>query len=86
MPFKFEMARRRVASMQGLTAGDRFRVPDKSRLSSQLLPQNLGLIRSWYVNARSMAESSEMEVTNSEGPDAIFRAHYECIARVIGRS
>ena len=32
-----------------------------------------------------MAEPSEMEVTNSEGLDAIFRAHYERIARVIGR-
>jgi len=32
-----------------------------------------------------MAEPSEMEVSNSEGLDAIFRAHYERIARVIGR-
>jgi len=32
-----------------------------------------------------MAESREMEVTNREGLDAIFRAHYERIARVIGR-
>ncbi|MGH9495322.1 MAG: sigma-70 family RNA polymerase sigma factor [Candidatus Sulfotelmatobacter sp.] len=32
-----------------------------------------------------MAESSEIEVTNSEGLDAIFRAHYERVARVIGR-
>jgi len=32
-----------------------------------------------------MAEPSEMEVTNPEGLDAIFRAHYERIARVIGR-
>jgi len=32
-----------------------------------------------------MAESSEMEVTNPEGLDAIFRAHYERVARVIGR-
>ena len=57
MPFKFETARRQAASIQGLTAADRFRVPDKSRFSSQPLPQNLGLIRSWHVNARSMAES-----------------------------
>jgi hypothetical protein len=49
------------------------------------LPQNLGLIRSWFVNARSMAEPSLMEVTNPEGLDAMFRAHYERIARVIGR-
>jgi RNA polymerase sigma-70 factor (ECF subfamily) len=32
-----------------------------------------------------MTEPSEMEVTNPEGLDAIFRAHYERIARVIGR-
>jgi RNA polymerase sigma-70 factor (ECF subfamily) len=32
-----------------------------------------------------MTELSEMEVTNAEGLDAIFRAHYERIARVIGR-
>jgi hypothetical protein len=75
MPFKFETARRQAASIQGLTAADRFRVPDKSRFSSQPLRQNLGLIRSWHVNARSMAESSEMEVTNPERLDAIFRAH-----------
>jgi hypothetical protein len=80
MPFKFETARSQAASIQGLTAADRFRVPDKSRFSSQPLRQNLGLIRSWHVNARSMAESSEMEVTNPEGLDAIFRAHYERIA------
>jgi RNA polymerase sigma-70 factor, ECF subfamily len=60
------------------------RWPD-NRFSSQALPQNLGLIRSWYVNARSMAEPSQLEVTNPEGLDAIFRAHYERIARVIGR-
>lgn len=45
----------------------------------------MSLIRSWYVNARSMAEPSEMEFTNSEGLDAIFSAHYERITRVIGR-
>ena len=45
----------------------------------------IGLIRSLYVNARSLAEPSEMEVTNPEGLDAIFRVHYERIARVIGR-
>ena len=56
-----------------------------SRFSSQSLPQNPCLIRSWYVNARSMTEASEMEVTNPERLDAIFRAHYERIARVIGR-
>jgi RNA polymerase sigma-70 factor, ECF subfamily len=32
-----------------------------------------------------MAEPSGMEVTNSEALDAIFRAHYERIARAIGR-
>ena len=32
-----------------------------------------------------MAEPSQMEVANPEGLDAIFRAHYERIARVIGR-
>lgn len=32
-----------------------------------------------------MAEPSEREVTNSEGLDAIFRAQYERMARVIGR-
>ena len=32
-----------------------------------------------------MAEPSQMEVTNPEGLDAMFRAHYERIARVIGR-
>ena len=32
-----------------------------------------------------MAELSEIEVSNSEGLDAIFRAHYERMARVIGR-
>ena len=32
-----------------------------SRFLSQLLPQNPCLIRSWYVNARSMTEPSEME-------------------------
>jgi RNA polymerase sigma-70 factor, ECF subfamily len=32
-----------------------------------------------------MAEASEMEGTNPEGLDTIFRAHYERIARVIGR-
>jgi hypothetical protein len=31
-----------------------------------------------------MTEPSEMEVTNPERLDAIFRAHYERIARVIG--
>jgi len=31
-----------------------------------------------------MADPSEMEVANPEGLDAIFRAHYERIARVIG--
>jgi len=56
-----------------------------SRYSLQPLPQTLGLVRSWYVNARSMAETSEMEITKPEGLDAIFRAHYERIARVIGR-
>ncbi len=45
----------------------------------------MGAIRSWYVNARSTAEPSEMDVTNSEGLDAIFRAHYERVARAIGR-
>ena len=60
-------------------------MPSQVRFSSQSLPQNPCLIRSWYVNARSMTEPSEMEVTNAEGLDAIFRAHYERIARVIGR-
>lgn len=32
-----------------------------------------------------MTELSEIEVTNNEGLDAIFRAHYERIARVIGK-
>jgi RNA polymerase sigma-70 factor (ECF subfamily) len=32
-----------------------------------------------------MAEPSEMEVSNSEELDATFRAHYERMARVIGR-
>lgn len=32
-----------------------------------------------------MTELSEMEVTNAEGLDEIFRAHYQRIARVIGR-
>lgn len=32
-----------------------------------------------------MAEPREMEVSNTEGLDAIFRAHYGRIARVIGR-
>ena len=32
-----------------------------------------------------MTELSEIEVTNTTGLDAIFRAHYERIARVIGR-
>src|ERR1700720_1043507 len=32
-----------------------------------------------------MTETSDMEVTNPEGLDAIFRAHYERVARVIGR-
>ncbi|HWO37509.1 MAG TPA: sigma-70 family RNA polymerase sigma factor [Candidatus Acidoferrum sp.] len=32
-----------------------------------------------------MVEPSEMEVTNPEGLDLIFRTHYERIARVIGR-
>jgi DNA-directed RNA polymerase specialized sigma24 family protein len=32
-----------------------------------------------------MAKPREMEISNSEGLDAIFRAHYERIARVIGR-
>jgi RNA polymerase sigma-70 factor (ECF subfamily) len=32
-----------------------------------------------------MAKPSEMEFTNSEGLDAIFRAHYGRITRVIGR-
>jgi hypothetical protein len=54
-------------------------------LSSQSLPQNPCLISSWYVNARSMTEPSEMEVTKAEGLDAIFRAHYDRVARVIGR-
>jgi RNA polymerase sigma-70 factor, ECF subfamily len=53
--------------------------------SSKRLPQSLGLIRSWYVNARSMAEPSEMEATNPAGLDSIFRAHYERVTRVIGR-
>src|SRR5260370_22609185 len=56
-----------------------------SRFRRNLLQQNSCLKRSWYVNARSMTEPSEMEVTNPEGLDAIFRAHYERIARVIGR-
>jgi len=32
-----------------------------------------------------MTEPSEMEVTNPEGLDSIFRAYYKRIARVIGR-
>jgi RNA polymerase sigma-70 factor, ECF subfamily len=56
-----------------------------SHFSSQFLPQNPGGRRSWYVNARSMAEPSEIGISNSEGLDAIFRAHYERLARVIGR-
>jgi RNA polymerase sigma-70 factor, ECF subfamily len=32
-----------------------------------------------------MAEPSETEISNLEGLDAIFRAHYERITRVIGR-
>jgi len=32
-----------------------------------------------------MAEPSEIGISNSEGLDAIFRAHYERLARVIGR-
>lgn len=32
-----------------------------------------------------MAEPSDMEVSNCEGLDAIFRAHYDRMARVIGR-
>jgi len=32
-----------------------------------------------------MAEPREMEVSDTDGLDAIFRAHYERIARVIGR-
>ena len=32
-----------------------------------------------------MTEASEMEITNPERLDAIFRAHYERVARVIGR-
>jgi len=32
-----------------------------------------------------MAELNEMDVTNCEGLDVIFRAHYERVARVIGR-
>jgi hypothetical protein len=86
MPFKFETARSQAASIQDLTAADRFRVPDKSRFSSQPLRQSLGLIRSWHVNARSMAESSEMEVTNPEGLDTIFRAHYERIVASLAGS
>ena len=42
-------------------------------------------MRSWYVNASSMAILGEMEGNNIEALDAIFRAHYERIARVIGR-
>jgi hypothetical protein len=38
-----------------------------SRRSLQPLPQTLGLIRSWYANERSIAEPSDMEVTNIEG-------------------
>jgi hypothetical protein len=36
MPFKFESARRRVASMQGLTAPDFFRVTENTPRIDQL--------------------------------------------------
>jgi RNA polymerase sigma-70 factor, ECF subfamily len=49
------------------------------------MPQTVSLRRSWYVNAGSMAEPSEMEITTAEGLEATFRAHYERITRTIGR-
>jgi RNA polymerase sigma-70 factor, ECF subfamily len=56
-----------------------------SQFLSYLLPQHSGCVRSWYVNAKSMVQTSEVEISHSEGLDAIFRAHYERMARVIGR-
>ncbi|SPE29695.1 RNA polymerase, sigma-24 subunit, ECF subfamily [Candidatus Sulfopaludibacter sp. SbA3] len=49
-----------------------------------MLPQNVLPARSWYVNASSMAVTTQMQA-NTEALDAIFRTHYERIARVIGR-
>src|SRR5271154_2612347 len=42
-------------------------------------------MRSWYVNAISVATLSEMGDHATERLDSIFRAHYERLARVIGR-
>jgi RNA polymerase sigma-70 factor, ECF subfamily len=47
--------------------------------------QNRLPARSWCVNATSMAASTQMRVQNQEALDEIFRAHYERVARVIGR-
>ena len=49
------------------------------------LPQRRLPARSCYVNATSMAISAQMRVRRNEVLDEIFRAHYERVARVIGR-
>ena len=49
------------------------------------MPQKPPLARSWGVNARSMAIAVEMRAGNTDDLETIFRAHYERIARVIGR-
>ena len=48
-------------------------------------PQNGPPARSCCVNATGMAVSAQMRVRNNEMLDEIFRAHYERVARAIGR-
>jgi RNA polymerase sigma-70 factor (ECF subfamily) len=55
------------------------------RFCQCMLPQNLPHVRSCYVNAESMAITSQTRVNNTDELDTIFRAHYERIARVVGR-
>src|SRR6185312_458362 len=49
------------------------------------LPQTQHPGRSCIVDATSMAATARMKVRSDEALDQIFRAHYERIARVIGR-
>ncbi len=49
------------------------------------MTQTPGLGRSWDVNAESMAEPGTIERAYPEELDTIFRAHYQRIARTIGR-
>jgi RNA polymerase sigma-70 factor (ECF subfamily) len=55
------------------------------RDSAFYMTQTPGLGRSWDVNAESMAEPGTIERAYPEELDTIFRAHYQRVARTIGR-